>query len=439
MAGDAFTPTDIIMHIGLNCPELSGHLNPMTTLGRELARRGHRVTVVARPDGQGKAAAAGLGFAAIGATEFPRGSIAAQAMTLGGMSAIQALRYTVGMMRLAAEVTLRDLPAVIRAEGFDALLVDQVNPAAGTIAEIAGVPYVQVCNALALNRDTECPPAVLPWRYQPGLLGRLRNRFGNWFLYRVTEPVRREIDGYRARHGLPTLMRQSEPAYLAEIAQQPAFFDFPRAKPEPRLHFTGPWHGPATTAAVPFPWDRLDGRPLVYASLGTLQNRLVGMFSAIASAVEPLDAQLVISLGSADTDPAAVAARCPGGPIVVPVAPQLALLEKAAVVITHAGLNTALESLAHGLPMVAIPITNDQPGVARRLEWLGVAEVVPPNRLTVSRLRTAISRVTDDPGYRERAHLRAAEIRELAGVRRAADIIEEAFRTGQPILARSGT
>ena len=115
-------------------------------------------------------------------------------MTLGGMSAIQALRYTVGMMRLAAEVTLRDLPAVIRAEGFDALVVDQVNPAAGTIAELAGVPYVQVCNKLALKRDTECPPAVLPWRYQPGLLGRLRNRFGNWFLYRVTDDP-----GYRER------------------------------------------------------------------------------------------------------------------------------------------------------------------------------------------------------------------------------------------------
>jgi UDP:flavonoid glycosyltransferase YjiC (YdhE family) len=405
----------------------------MTTLGRELVRRGHRVTVVARPDGQAKAAAAGLGFAAIGTLEFPVGSIAAQAVTLGGMSAVRALRYTVEMMRLAAEVTLRDLPAVIRAEGIDAMLVDQVNPAAGTIAEIECMPCVQICNALALNRDADCPPAVLPWRYRPGVVGRFRNGCGNWFLYRVTDPVRREINEYRVRHGLAPRMGRSVPAYLAEIAQQPAFFDFPRGTPEPRLHFTGPWHGPATTAATPFPWDRLDGRPLIYASLGTLQNRLAGTFAAIAAAVEPLDAQLVISLGSADQDAAAVAARCPGAPIVVPVAPQLALLEKAAIVITHAGLNTALESLARGLPMVAIPITNDQPGVARRLEWLGVAEVVLPARLTVSRLRTAISRVLSDPCYRERARLRAAEIRELDGVRCAADIVEEAFRTGQPV------
>jgi zeaxanthin glucosyltransferase len=423
------------MHIGLACPELSGHLNPMTTLGRELVRRGHRVTVVARPDGEAKAVAAGLGFAAIGAAEFPRGAIAAQASALGGMTAGKALRYTVDMMRLAAVVTLRDLPAVCREIGIDGLLVDQVNPAAGTTAEIERLPYVQVCNALALNRDAACPPAVLPWRYRPGVFGRLRNGLGNWFLFRVTAPVRDEINAHRVRHGLAPRVGKSVPAYLAEIAQQPPFFDFPRSVPEPRLHFTGPWHAAGGPGDLPFPWERLDGRPLVYASLGTLQNRLVEMFATIAAAVAPLDAQLVISLGSADQDAAAVAARCPGDTIVVPVAPQLQLLERATLAITHAGLNTALESLARGVPMVAIPITNDQPGVARRLEWLGVAEVVLPRQLTASRLRQAVVQVLGDPGYRTRAGERAAEIAGLDGVGRAADIVEEAFRTNRPVLA----
>ena len=50
--------------------------------------------------------------------------------------------------------------------------------------------------------------------------------------------------------------------------------------------------------------------------------------------------------------------------------------------------------------MVAIPITNDQPGVASRLEWLGVAEVVSPSRLTVSRLRARARRVLSEPHYR---------------------------------------
>jgi zeaxanthin glucosyltransferase len=422
------------MHIGLACPELSGHLNPMTTLGRELVRRGHRVTLVARPDGEAKAVAAGLGFAAIGAREFPCGAIAAQAKALGGMTARKALRYTVDMMRLAADVTLRDLPAVIRAHGIDGLLVDQVNPAAGTVAENRGLPFVKVANALALNRDPACPPAVLPWRYRPGPLGRLRNAAGNWFLHRVTAPVRDAINADRVRHGLAPRIGEEAPAFLAEIAQQPAFFDFPRARPEPRLHFTGPWHA-AEGTDIAFPWERLDARPLVYASLGTLQNRLSEMFVAIAEAVAPLDAQLVISLGAADQDAPALARRCAGNPIVVPVAPQLQLLDRAAIAITHAGLNTALESLARGVPMVAIPITNDQPGVARRLEWLGVAEVVLPRQLTAPRLRQAIERVLHDPGYRTRAGARAREIASLDGVSRAADIVEEAFRTNAPVLA----
>jgi MGT family glycosyltransferase len=406
----------------------------MTTLGRELVRRGHRVTVVARPDGEAKASAAGLQFAAMGAAEFPRGAIAAQARTLGGMTARKALHYTVDMMRLAAAVTLRDLPAVCRDIGIDALLVDQVNPAAGTVAEIAALPFVKVANALALNRDPACPPAVLPWRYRPGLLGRLRNAAGNWFLHRVTAPVRDVINAERARHGLAPRLREEAPAFLAEIAQQPAFFDFPRARPEPRLHFTGPWHA-AGGSDVPFPWERLDGRPLIYASLGTLQNRLTETFATIAEAVAPLDVQLVISLGSADQDVSAIAARCPGDPIVVPVAPQLQLLERATLAITHAGLNTALESLARGVPMVAIPITNDQPGVARRLEWLGLAEVVLPKQLAASRLRQAVARVLGDSGYRSRARERAHEIASLDGVGRAADIVEQAFRTNEPVLA----
>jgi len=423
------------MHIGLACPELSGHLNPMTTLGRELVRRGHRVTVVARPDGEAKAVAAGLGFAAIGAAEFPRGAIAAQAKALGGMTARKALHYTIDMMRLAAEVTLRDLPAVCSEIGIEGLLVDQVNPAAGTVAEIKGLPFVKVANALALNRDPACPPAVLPWRYRPGPLGRLRNAAGNWFLHRVTAPVRDAINVHRVRHGLAPRMGNEAPTFLAEIAQQPAFFDFPRARPEPRLHFTGPWHS-AGGGDVPFPWERLDGRPLVYASLGTLQNRLADMFMTIAEAVAPLNVQLVISLGSPDQDAVSLAARCAGNPIVVPIAPQLALLDRATIAITHAGLNTALESLARGVPMVAIPITNDQPGVARRLEWLGLAEVVLPKHLTALRLRQAVEGLLGDPDYRTRARERATEIASLDGIGRAADIVEEAFRTNRPVLAR---
>ena len=78
--------------------------------------------------------------------------------------------------------------------------------------------------------------------------------------------------------------------------------------------------------------------------------------------------------------------------------------------------------------MVAIPITNDQPGVASRLEWLGVAEVVPPKKLTAPRLRAALEIVLGDPAYRAKARELSEKIRALDGVKRAADLVEHAFQ-----------
>jgi UDP:flavonoid glycosyltransferase YjiC (YdhE family) len=44
-------------------------------------------------------------------------------------------------------------------------------------------------------------------------------------------------------------------------------------------------------------------------------------------------------------------------------------------------LNTALESLACGVPMVVLPVTYDQPGVGARVEWAGVGRSIPVARL----------------------------------------------------------
>jgi zeaxanthin glucosyltransferase len=117
----------------------------------------------------------------------------------------------------------------------------------------------------------------------------------------------------------------------------------------------------------------------------------------------------------------------------VPFAPQLELLRHAALTITHAGLNTALGSLAQGVPMVAITITNDQPGVASRLEWLGVAKVVPPARLSVRRLRVSVRSVLNEAHYRARAQQWKAEIGNIEGLRLATDIVERAVETRQPV------
>ena len=83
--------------------------------------------------------------------------------------------------------------------------------------------------------------------------------------------------------------------------------------------------------------------------------------------------------------------------------------------------------------MVAIPITNDQPGVASRLEWLGVAEVVAPSRLSVPRLDAAIERVLHEPAFREKARRYQQKIAHLNGLSRAADIVDQAVSLRKPV------
>jgi zeaxanthin glucosyltransferase len=387
-------------HLGLICPELSGHLNPMTTLGRELKRRGHRVTLIGRPDAQKKTESAGLEFAVVGEKEFPVGSLAQTTAQLGRLAGLNAIRFTAELLRRAAVITLDQGSDAIASAGIDALLVDQVTPAGETVAETLQLPFVSVCNALALNFDPALPPAVTPWSYRRGTIWRWRNALGDSILRMAARPIIREINARRVRHGLSEMaVRIPDDVGLAQIAQQPAFFDYPRERLPDNFHYTGPWHSIEFGQKLDFPWEKLDGRPLIYASMGTLQNRQAPIFEAIATACAGLDAQLVLSLGSHHQR---LELKLAGSAIVVPFAPQLELLRRAALTITHAGLNTALESLAQGVPMVAIPITNDQPGVASRLEWLGVAKIVPPARLTAHRLRASVRTVLGEPHYRAR-------------------------------------
>ena len=102
----------------------------------------------------------------------------------------------------------------------------------------------------------------------------------------------------------------------------------------------------------------------------------------------------------------------PGNPIVLAYVPQPQLLERASLMITHAGMNSALECLVHGVPMVAIPITHDQPTIARRIEWTGTGRMVALNDLTPKRLRAAILEVITISDYRQAALRLQKTIRE---------------------------
>ncbi|MDJ0572906.1 MAG: glycosyltransferase, partial [Pleurocapsa sp. MO_192.B19] len=97
--------------------------------------------------------------------------------------------------------------------------------------------------------------------------------------------------------------------------------------------------------------------------------------------------------------------------------------------------NTTLESLSNGVPMVAIPIATDQPGVAARIAWTGTGEVVPLGKVSVEKLQKAIRQVLTGDSYKKNALRLQEAIKQAGGVSRAADIIEQVIATGKPVLA----
>lgn len=423
-------------HFGILTPgAATGPLNTMLPLGQELQRRGHQVTLFGLPECQPKAAAAGIAFSSVGTAEFPVGSGAQVLSKLGQLQGLAALRYTLELLQQIATVTLRDAPTTIKAAGVDALLVNQGAVEGGTIADHLDLPFVTVCSALVLNREATIPPFCTSWQYSAARWARFRNQVSYALLDQIGRPLRVVIEEYRREWKLPPYTDPNQ-AYspLAQISQAPAEFEYPRRELPPWFHFTGTYHTPASRIPISFPQEQLNGKPLIYASMGTLQNRLQWVFETISSACEGLEAQLVISLGGS-AKPESLPAL-PGRPLVVEYAPQLELLKKAALMITHAGMNTTMECVQQGVPMVAIPVTNDQPGVAARIAWTGAGQFIPLRQLKAARLRQAIQQVLSQDAYKQQA-LRLQEANQRSGgVRRAADIIEQAVSTQKPVLAQ---
>ena len=413
-------------HIGMFTPASPGHMNPMSCLGRELLARGHRVTYFQLRDCEQDVLRNGLDYAPIAEKDFPRGTLPVIYAELGACEGTSAIKYVIRWFSREARAVMAEAPDAVRSAGIDLLLVDQTTPGPAIVAEHLGIPLVLVSNALLLNREATIPPFFTPWAYSTNPIAQVRNRLAYAAIDRLAQPYLDTLNGQRRDWKLPPVGIDGFVAYAAaHISQQPACFDFPRRSLPPNFSYTGPFHDVRVRPPCPFPWERLTGRPLIYASMGTLQNRLGHVFHAIAEACRGLDADVVISLGGG-TAPEQIG-KLPGDPIVVPFAPQLELLARASLTITHAGMNTALETLAHGVPAVAIPVGNDQPGVAARLKWSGAGEFLPLSQLRADRLRTLVERVLTDARYRQRAKELQRGFQASGGLKQAADIVERAI------------
>lgn len=428
-------PTASLAHLAFIAPPFLGHLNPMRALARALTDRGHRATVFGVADSRPLIADDALGFHPIGRTTHPPGHLAAMTARMAMVDGVRGLAGIIADVAAMTSMLVDELPGALRAERIDLVLCDGTEAAGGLVADHLGLPFATVANALPLNREPGVPPAFTGWRYDPSPWGIERNRGG----YRVADWLMRGhgsvIAAAAARWRLGT--RETVADCLspwAQIGQTVAGFDFPRRALSEAFHHVGPLRrrdGTGGTGGFTLPVD--DGRPLAYASLGTLQGGRAGLFRTIAGAVDRLGWRLVLAHGGRLD--AAAARALPGRPAVHAFVPQAEVLRHARVAILNGGLNTVMDALAEAVPIVALPIAFEQGAIAARLARAGAGRVVGRRLLTRSRLAAALKDVLDGERYRVNASRLAGEIAAAGGVERAADIVDDLLRTGRPVLS----
>jgi zeaxanthin glucosyltransferase len=367
---------------------LTGHADRAVAVADALSARGHEVAWCGSNAYFGPL----LGPDAI---LFPTGTRLFRDQAGHGMTALKSLwqQYVIPMARFT-------LPAVDRAIGEyqpDVVLVDQHALAGALAAHRHGLPWATlITTAMELTHPLAVLPRVDAW-IRAQLASLCRDVAIN-VASDIASEAGSSSDGRLDLLFSPYLVIAFTTS--AVIGEQPF-----------------PDHFALVGAAMldrpgTFAWDLLDpARRKVLISVGTLATGLAADFyQRAAAAVAPLSPSMqAIIVGPAELVP-----DPPGNVLVVPWVPMLTLLPRLDAVISHGGMNTVSETLAHGLPLVIAPIRHDQPVVASQVARAGAAIRVPFSRVRPARLREAVVTILDDPSYR-RAAMRISDSFAAAG------------------------
>jgi len=407
------------MKFGFICPQVPGHLNAITALARHVQMRGHDVVFLY------SSGAAGLPF--IHGEEEER-VISERRAEISKKQGEEALKFSLSFIMSQSESMIKSLPTIVQSNQIDALIIDCVNYYVELAAIQLGIPYIHVSAAMHFDYSGYTPLLLYGWPHESTAAALARNQDG---VAKFVQMLHEVDGGIRAQAEAAGLKidwdnPHSTLSPWASISQVPKAFDFESSHWPAQFHHTGPFHDGKGREPVDFPWDRITGEPLIYASMGTILNGRADVFRTIIAALaKHKDLQLVLSIGE-QMDPQQLG-PAPKNAIIVKRAPQIDLLKRASVCITHAGLNTVLESLAQGVPQVAIPVAFDQPGVAARIAHHRTGVVTSLDKLTADHLSTLLNEALSNSAYRNNTHRLQRAIDEANGLSAAVDIIEQAL------------
>lgn len=387
----------------------TGHFHPMVPLARALERAGHEVAFAVagefKPTVEAngfRAFAAGVGFESLMGRISPEEWKERQAMMRQADPEKMAEVMVPLFVDMFARRKVQDLMPLCDEWKPDLLVHESMEFGAPLVAEKRGLPYASVQVGGGNLMD-----------FKPDLFAR-------------------HLDALRGELGLaPDPKLEAIARYLHLSFMPPSFFGTPL--PRTTQYLKMEIFDQSGAERLPEWVERLGDKPVVYATLGTVVNKLLHHLGTIAEGLRDEPLELIITVGR-DQDPAQLGPQ-PANVHVERYIPQSLLLPKCDLAVMHGGYNSVMSAVYAGLPVIVMPLAADQPMNARACARLGMGQVLDVDALTPEGVRRQVREILKDSGYRERARRIQAEAAALPGMGHGLALLEKLARDKQPVTS----
>ena len=382
------------------CIPAFGHTNPTIEVVRELVRRGHEVRYYSFEDFREKIEGTGAEFVPCDAYLPPIDEKAERRLR----------KVSTTEMSVQSFRTVANLDPLVSADVAswrpDVVVTDSACFWGKLTAAKHGLPWVCSTTTFAFNQQSS--------KYMSHSAAEMADiLFG---LPRLNREIRKLRPlGYEVKSALDIVSNKPEDNTIVYTSRlfQPCSETFD----EEHYRFVGPSVRDVT------PKEK-SGRPLVYASLGTVINDRPDFYRTLIDAVRDINVDLLISCGRA-FDPAQLG-KMPANVRVEQYVDQMEVLSRTSLFVTHCGMNSASEGMWMGVPELLFPLTGEQRAVARRVAEVGAGvpleEAVA--REAAALRKTVLAALADERLREGAAHMRE-DLRSCAGPVGAADFIEQ--------------
>lgn len=412
-----------------------GNVPPQVRVARRLVARGHHVRMLAPAVLRDQIEAAGIVFEPYGeAPEHdesdPRRSIIRDFEARTRPAAIAAARDN--LIAAMTRPVAADVLASLERRPADVVAYDFLLFGALFAAEKARVPAAMLIHTVYPFPAPGMPPYGMGWAPLRGPLGSLREAAGRLVFRRMYEaPLLPVFNGVRASLGLEAIRTIEDIVARVDrgLIMTSAAFDFAARLPS-NVEYVGPQLDVASGAGASWepPWAPGDARPLVVVGLSTTHQAQDALLDRIVGALADLPVRALVTV-----DGGRLRSAAPPNVHVERFVPHAEVMPAAAAVVTHAGLGTVHVALAHGVPLVCLPIGRDQPDNAARVARHG-AGLRLSSASRPAAIRRAIGRVLEEPAFAASARRLAASFAAERATDRAPEVLESLI--GRPVPDR---